>query len=598
LIFLDLASVHPSSVTFSLFNWDDSIIEGYRRVADAVHPHGTKLFHQLWHGGALWPAADGGPPWSCSPLAQPFTGVVPIEMTQAMIDEVAGCFAEGARRAEAGGLDGLEVHAGHGYLIQQFLAASTNRRTDGYGGDLDGRFRFLHEVMVAVRAAVSPTFAVGIRISDQLTPGGLGPDECAEVVRRLEAEGLIDFVNASQGSYYSTPSMLPTHGMGIGSMLASSGPIAAAASRIPRIVAGRFQTLRDAADVIASGVADLVGMVRPMLADPDLISKYRRGEVDRVRPCIGCNQGCVGGILGPMHRVGCAVNPAAGMETVLAESLIEKVTTPRRVAVVGGGPAGMEAARVAALRGHQVTLYEAAERTGGALRVAERAPALEAMGQLADWYERELHHLGVTVHTGRTVRSDEVAADAVIVASGSKAGADPSSVAAPGVPAKVLTGARVVDARDLLAGEADHHGSTAVVVDDTGLYEAAAAAEFLLEAGASVTYVTRHSQFAAGLEMIARAEPTWQRLRAHGRIELLTDVHVTEAGPGTCTVRPLRGGQDRVLVADLVVVAGYRLPVNEVGLPSAVETVTVGDARSPRGIQEAIREGHLAGRSV
>lgn len=605
LIFLDLASVHPSSVTFSLFNWDDSIIEGYRRVADAVHRHGTKLFHQLWHGGALWPAADGGPPWSCSPLAQPFTGVVPIEMTQAMIDEVVGCFAEGARRAEAGGLDGLEVHAGHGYLIQQFLAASTNRRTDGYGGDLDGRFRFLHEVMVAVRAAVSPGFAVGIRISDQLTPGGLGPGECAEVVRRLEAEGLIDFVNASQGSYYSTPSMLPTHGMGTGSMLASSAPIAAAASRIPRIVAGRFQTLEDAAAVLADGVADLVGMVRPMLADPDLISKYRRGEADRVRPCIGCNQGCVGSILGPMHRVGCAVNPAAGMETVLAETLIEKAGTPRRVAVVGGGPAGMEAARLAALRGHEVTLYEAGERTGGALRVAEHAPALEAMGQLADWYERELDHLGVTVRTGRAVRSDEVAAetgaDTVIVASGSVSSGDPSSVAVPGTPAKVLPGARVVDARDLLVQRtADHRSTTAVVVDDTGLYEAAAAAEFLLEAGADVTYVTRHPQFAAGLEMIARAEPTWQRLRAHGRIEVLTEVHVCEVGAGSCTVRPLRGGQDRILAADLVVVAGYRLPVNEngPGPRATVHTVTVGDARSPRGIQEAIREGHLAGRSI
>jgi hypothetical protein len=253
-------------------------------------------------------------------------------------------------------------------------------------------------------------------------------------------------------------------------------------------------------------------------------------------------------------------------------------------------------------------LYEAAERTGGALRIAERAPALEAMGQLADWYERELDHLGVTVHTGRAVRSDEVGADTVIVASGSVSSGDPSSVAVPGTPAKVLPGARVLDARELLVGVADHRSTTAVVVDDTGLYEAAAAAEFLLEAGASVTYVTRHVQFAAGLEMIARAEPTWQRLRVHGRIEVLTEVHVVEVAPGSCTVRPLRGGQDRVLTADLVVVAGYRLPVNENGPgPDAgsdespgtqIHRVTVGDARSPRGIQEAIREGHLAGRAI
>jgi rhodanese-related sulfurtransferase len=227
------------------------------------------------------------------------------------------------------------------------------------------------------------------------------------------------------------------------------------------------------------------------------------------------------------------------------------------------------------------------------------------MGELADWYERELDHLGVTVHTGRAVRVEDVAgesgSDAVVVATGSVSGGDPSSVAVPGAPAKVLPGARVLDARDLLAGEiGDRPETTAVVVDDTGLYEAAAAAEFLLEAGAAVVYVTRHPQFAAGLEMIARAEPTWQRLRAHGRIEVITEVHVSEVGPGSCTVRPLRGGQDRVLAADLVVIAGYRLPVNAGGWPAGrpPTTVTVGDARSPRGIQEAIREGHLAGRGI
>lgn len=595
LVFLDLASVHPSSVTLSLFNWDDSFIDGCRRVADAVHPHGTKLFSQLWHGGAVWPAADGGPPWSCSPLANPFVGIVPIAMSQGQIDEVIASFAAAARRCEQGGLDGLEVHAGHGYLIQQFLAASTNRRTDRYGGDFDGRFRFLHEVMIAVRAAASPGFAVGIRISDQLAPGGLGVPECAEAVRRLEAEGLIDFVNASQGSYYSTAAMLPTHGMGIGSMLPSSAPIAAAAARIPRIVAGRFQTLEDAARVIAAGTADLVGMVRPLLADEAMIGKYRRGERDRVRPCIGCNQGCIGGILGPAHRVSCTVNPSAGMETVLGEGLVQPAAQRKHVAVLGGGPAGMEAARLAALRGHQVTLYEAADQIGGALRIAERAPQLGAMGQLADWYEGELRHLGVKVVTNHPASPAEVDADVVVVATGSTPNPDPTSVARPGVPTKVLPGANLIDVRELLANAVPNWVSNVVIFDDTGLYEAAAAAEYLLEQGASVSYVTRHPQFAAGLELIARAEPTWQRLQAHGRIELFTGCHIVEIGPDTTTIRPLRGGADQVLDAKLVVVAGYRIPTANA---TGVQVLTVGDARSPRGLQEAIREGHLAGREI
>jgi NADPH-dependent 2,4-dienoyl-CoA reductase/sulfur reductase-like enzyme len=376
--------------------------------------------------------------------------------------------------------------------------------------------------------------------------------------------------------------------------------IKGAVTSIPVFTVGRIIDPIQAEDVVAQGRADMVGMVRALIADPELPNKARAGLLDEIRYCIGCNQGCVGRVHAGFS-IGCLINAVAGREWEWG--VLPPAGQKKRVMVVGGGPAGMEAARVAALRGHDVTLYEAGERTGGALRVAERAPALESMGQLADWYERELDHLGVTVHTGRAVRVEDVtrelSPDTVIVASGSVSGGDPSSVAVPGTPAKVLPGARVIDARELLVQPADDHRATrAVVVDDTGLYEAAAAAEFLLEAGASVTYVTRHPQFAAGLEMIARAEPTWQRLRAHGRIEVLTEVHVCEVGPGSCTVRPLRGGQDRVLSADLVVVAGYRLPVNEAGGGATVHTVTVGDARSPRGIQEAIREGHLAGRSV
>src|SRR6185436_1461831 len=184
--------------------------------------------------------------------------------------------------------------------------------------------------------------------------------------------------------------------------------IAAAASRIPRIVCGRLRTLEDGEQVLRQGIADLVGFVRPLIADPELVRKTRSGRAEQVRPCIGCNQGCVGGILSVTHRMGCVVNPAVGFEASLAEELIGHTDHPQDVMVVGGGPAGLEAARTAALRGHRVTLCEAAANIGGALRVARLAPKLQGIYDIGDWLEREVYRLGVTVRTGTYVEASDV----------------------------------------------------------------------------------------------------------------------------------------------------------------------------------------------
>ena len=305
LLFLDLATVHPSSDMSSLRTWDDSIIDGYRRVSDAVHEHGAKMFHQIVHGGFHWPTGDGSPPWSASATTSPMLGIPAIEMTENQIEEIVGCFAQAARRAELGGLDGVEVHAGHGYLITAFLSPLTNRRTDGYGGDLAGRSRFFFEVLRAVRAAVSPEFVVGIRISDDFLPGGLSPQECAELVAQAEAQGLIDYVNGSQGTYYTFANFAPPMGSPVGTMLPSSKPIVDAAERIPRIVCGRFHTLADAEQVLVDGIADLVGMVRPYIAEPRLLTKARAGRVSEIRPCLACNEGCIGGLFSQIGRASC-----------------------------------------------------------------------------------------------------------------------------------------------------------------------------------------------------------------------------------------------------------------------------------------------------
>jgi 2,4-dienoyl-CoA reductase-like NADH-dependent reductase (Old Yellow Enzyme family)/thioredoxin reductase len=604
LIYLDLASVHPSSFNFNLHSFNDDIIEGYTRFSRAIHACGAKVFHQIWHGGAHWPAADGGPPWSSSPLAAPFTGIVPIEMSRAQIQEVTEAFARAAWRAEQGGIDGVEVHAGHGYLLHQFLSPLTNRRDDDYGGSLENRARFLVEVLRAVRAAVSPSFPVGIRISDQNAPGGLSIEDCANVVRQLEAAELIDFVNASQGSYYSIPSMLPSLSEPTGSMLPTSAPIAAAASRIPRIVCGRFTTLDDAERVLREGTADMVGIVRALIADPDLVSKTRAGRAEQVRPCIGCNQGCVGGILGMTHRMGCVVNPAVGFEKTLSEELIGRTESPQKVLVVGGGPAGMEAARTAALRGHRVTLCEASAELGGALLVARRAPKLHGLFDIAEWLERELYRLGVTVRTGTYMDVDDVlreASDVVIVATGSVARTDGVLIAVPGEPVAGVEHDHVISATDLLTESSRPLSGSALIFDDLGHYEAIACAEYLLDHGVAVTFVTRCAGFAPSVDMAVRADPALERLYAKGSFELVTRAHLVAIEKTHCIVRPIQGRAQRRIPADVVVLVAGKLPLNDLAkaLDGRVPRMClVGDALSPRDLQAAIREGHMAGRTI
>lgn len=295
---IEIMAVHPSSPG-SLNAFDPTLVDGYHKLMDAVRPHGMRVFQQLWHAGHNSLPLGGGPPWSASDVPSPLLGVVPRAMTRAQIAEIVDAFAAAARLCKAGGLDGVEVHAAHGYLIQQFLSPNANLRSDEYGGSLENRMRFLLEVMRAVRAAVAaPGFAVGIRVALDLTSGGVGVEENVAVVRALREEGLADFIDVSLGNYHSFPKMIGGMHEPVGYELETSIPISTDAG-VPVLVTGRFRTLEEADQVIRLGQADLVGMTRATLADPELVTKTRAGHVERVRPCIACNQGCVGQLLGP-----------------------------------------------------------------------------------------------------------------------------------------------------------------------------------------------------------------------------------------------------------------------------------------------------------
>jgi NADPH-dependent 2,4-dienoyl-CoA reductase/sulfur reductase-like enzyme len=321
-----------------------------------------------------------------------------------------------------------------------------------------------------------------------------------------------------------------------------------------------------------------------------------------VRPCIACNQGCIGGLI-RNQRLGCLVNPAVGFERTLSERLIKRTARPRKVLVVGGGPAGMEAARVSALMGHEVVLAEASARLGGAVQAARRAPRLHTIGDIIDWQESELARLGVEVRLDSYMDADEVLAeraDAVIVATGSLPRMDGVQFGDPGRPAAGVDLPHVLSSHDLLVGAARDHGASALVLDDTGHYEAIAAAETLIAKGLAVTYLTRLPQFAPYVETTMRVVPALERLY-EGDFTVLTRHQLVEIRPGEVSIRPSQSRRVRTLPADTVVLVGHNEPMR--GLFDALQgrqgdLHLVGDARAPRDLQAAIAEGHRAARAL
>lgn len=609
LSFLEATAVHPSS-TLSLIGYDDAVIPGYRKLMDAVRPHGMRMFQQLWHAGNIYPGPNGEPARGVSDLPGPLTGLPVVPIATDEISEFVTGYAETARRSAEGGIDGLEIAAGHGYLIYQFLSPATNTRTDQYGGSLENRMRFLVEVLTAVRDAVSGQIPVGVRLGAGQAAGDLDEATVADVTRRLIAAGLVDFVNATMGNYYGMHWMMGAMDRPAGYMLNSSASItAAAATAIPRIVTGRFRTLEEAEEVLRSGTADLVSMVRAHIADPDIIRKARTGREFEVRPCIGCNQGCIARTSGVDLRLGCTVNPAIGRESTLADDVIGTTSHPRDVVVVGGGPAGLEAARVARLRGHRVVLYEAYDQLGGALNLARRAPRVQGLDDILDWYRTEMKRLGVDYRVSAPVDADDVAAthpDVVIVATGADPTMDGRLVGAPGhtvegMAAAVKAGS-VVSSVDLLSVEAPPAGSHILVFDDIGQYEAVSVVDYLLDKGVRVTAATRLPSFGPLADAALRITPALERFYSHPTdFEMLTRVSPTSVDAGKVTLGSLVAAPDTTLDVDRIVLVSYKQSRRDLAeeLRGRIADVRlVGDARAARDLQVAIREGNRAARTI
>ena len=602
-LFLETCGVHSSSPG-PLWTFEDRIVDTMAPLARRIRALDTHVLAQLWHGGAQVQSPTGGPSYAASPVADTIAGRVTLEMPRSMIDEVVAGFAAAARRMQEAGLTGVELHCAHTYLICSFLSPLTNRRTDAYGGSLENRTRFCREALTAVREACGPEFVVGVRINgSESVAGGIEPDEASAIRARLEQDGLIDFVNVSMGGYFNFAKMIGAMHEPSGYELATSTPVTRDAG-VPTIVTGRITTLAQAERIVADGTADIVSMVRALLADPELVAKSLAGREADVRPCIGCNEGCVGrrfAVGAAVGQTGCTVNPEAGFEYE-REGVIP-ASEPRSIMVVGAGPAGLEAAHTAARRGHRVSLYEAADEPGGAVRLSRAAPHRDDIGLICDWLWDQLRDADVETHLGCHVDLGLVRAaapDAVIVATGARPRRDGIQRMRPALRIGELSPAQVVTPVEVLGGHVEAP-ARAVVFDDLGNYQAVGSAERLLAEGTEVVFATSYPEFAPDLFRSFQRDATLERLKRHAGFSLRTRATVEAVGAGTVTLGELDSDDQEVVDAGLLVLVTGFDPDTALASElraAGIETHLIGDAVAPLLMPHAIATGREAGAAV
>jgi len=421
--------------------------EAHKQIPRAVHDEGGRILLQLLHAGRYGYHSDIVAP---SPIRSPINRDVPREMTEEDIARTVGAYANASTLAEAAGYDGVEIMGSEGYLITQFLAPHTNKREDRWGGSLENRARFVREVIRSVRASVSDDFIIMMRMSvfDGI-PDGCPPDEIVQIAQWIEEAGA-NVINSGIGWHEAR---MPTISQAVprGGWTFATARLMGKVG-IPLIASNRFNMPAEAEAVLAAGDADMISMARPFLADPAIVAKSDAGMPDKINTCIACNQACLDHYF-TAQPLSCVVNPRAGRET---ELLVEPTDTPKKVAVVGGGPAGMAAADTAAARGHAVTLFEAGAELGGQFLLAQQIPGKEEFAETMRYFSGRFADMGVDVRLGTRANADDLAGfDAVIMASG----VDPRMPDIPGIDhpsvmtyAELLSGAKQAGERVAVIG--------------------------------------------------------------------------------------------------------------------------------------------------
>lgn len=594
---------HPSAPDRDRLVWeayDATKISKFAELVDAVHAHGAAVFGQLFHYGREWPPKSDQPLIGPSTISSTATKRTPHALTVGEIRSLVDGFAASAHNLRSAGYDGIELHAAHGYLISEFLSPQANRRQDDFGGTLEKRARFPLDIAAAIRGKSGTDFPLGIRISAvEEIDDGMQLEEAQGLAKIFCASGLFDYISVAigtQGSYVKD--MSNAHGLAV--------PLARAireVSSVPVIASQRINQPGLAADIITSGSADIVGLARALIADPDWVRRAEEGQPERIIPCIGCLQECRG-----TNHLACLNNPRSARERTLPA--VTDVRTRRAIAIVGGGPAGLEAARIAGERGHRVTLLERRSELGGQVRLAAKAPDRAEIDGVVSYRREELSRLGVEIRLATEATADMILAmgpDAVILATGAEPGV-------PNIFLEDVDSARVASLWDVYEGEAVQHARRsvsdpqphAVVIDDgIGGWEGLSTAEYLAGQGFHVTFVTPGSQVGAAIPW--ESIPSLLRRLARSNVRLLPMTGVSSVGKGVVNVYdPHRFAathrlEERSLDAALVVAVGPKVPCDRLAAAlreSGVELHVIGDCLSPRTVSHAILEGHRVGLRV
>lgn len=594
LIISEAIRVHPTSAGrhLTLGAFDESCIPSYEKLTEAVHDNGAAIFAQIMHAGRQANGdATHSAAWGASTIPWMRGGQIPHMMSEADIALMVDVFANAASMMKRANFDGLEVHLGHGHLIQQFLSPASNNRTDKYGGSQKNRMRFAVEVLRKVFESV-PEMPIGIRISaDEFLPNGLGPDEMIEIVDKLNTEFDLSYLHVSHSAYhgsYSVATQIADMSFGHAPYKEHASVFKKAFPKLPILAVCRLDSIEEAAELIDAGEADLVGLARPHIADPDLVNKYVAGKSAQVRSCIACNQECIGKVEKNLP-ISCVVNPEVGMEQRWVE-IRNRSTASKKVLVIGGGPAGMSAALSADKTGHQVTLIEASDSLGGQVSIAATLEKRSRIGLVTQELEKRVLQSSISVQLSTFVTDLGTHAkdfDTVIIATGATHMKREFDVSLP-----VLSSIEAIEKyRDIKTVKKE----SIILFDEEGTWVAGSVAEQLAANGFQVHLLSPTTTLFSQITMYSKLALI-PRLKELG-VKFYLGAELGSKGPV-----PIIKSSINDLVAEIpdcvaIVDCAPKRSNDEVyqGKADRAQITLVGDALSPRTVAEATFEGNAIG---